>query len=299
MLKKGFIIIACLSLVLSLNAISLSANGKAVGKITSVKGEVLIFHKDEAKGIKAKVKDVVYEYDTIQTLQESRVQILMDDDSLINLGENAKISLREYLYAPEENLRSSTLDLLSGKARFIVGKIFTTKDSKFQVNTSTSVIGVRDTNFIVWVVSPELTTVIGIDGTVVAKNVLETLVYESVVGENYSSEIASNKCPTTPVVMPAEEMQKILMDTQITPGSPEGETPAAAKDAEDMAKNAAGEKVEVSTTTTDPNFGGIDADKNRSENQPPPVGNPNQTINDNPSGNTQFQSTLPYAPGHP
>jgi hypothetical protein len=245
MTKKNFIIITCFYLVLSLCAIVQASDGKAVGKITAVKGEVLIFHKDSTKGIQAKIKDVVYQFDTIQTMKESRVQMLMEDDSLINLGENARIYLKEYIYIPEEDRRSAALDLLSGKGRFIVGKLYAGRDSKFQVNTSTSVIGVRDTHFIVWVVSPELTTVITIDGTVVAKNVLETLICESAVGKDYSCEIASNKCPTAPTIVPAEEIQKILMDVQLSPSPPAGETPATAKDAAEMSKAGTEEKVGV------------------------------------------------------
>jgi len=245
MLKKVFVIITCFYLILSLTVVAQAANGKAVGKITALKGEVLIFHKDDAKGIKAKLKDVVYQYDTIQTMKDSRVQILMEDDSLINLGENAKIHLKEYLYAPEENRRSATLDLLSGKGRFIVGKLFAGRDSKFEVNTSTSVIGVRDTHFIVWVVSPELTTVITMDGMVVARNVSETLVCESAVGRNYSCQVTSGKCPSAPALMPAEEMQKILMDIQLSPSPPAGETPATTKDSGDITKAGTEEKVVV------------------------------------------------------
>jgi len=283
MFKKVFIIITCLSLVLSLTVIALASNEKQVGKVISMKGEVLIVHKDEAKGIKVKVSDAVYQYDTIQTLKDSRVQILMEDDSLINLGENAKIYLKEYIYTPEENRRSSTLDLLSGKARFIVGKIFTARDSKFQVNTPTSVIGVRDTYFIVWVVSPELTTVITMDGAVVAKNVSETLVCESVVGKNYSCQITSLKCPTTPTIIPTEEMEKILMDTKLSPTPPEREISATIKDSADISKAGVTEKVEVPppqaptapVTVPEPN-----------KDLPTEVGNPNQQPSDNPSQGT-------------
>lgn len=223
-----------------------ASNDRVVGRITAIKGEVLIFHKDETRGIQAKIKDLVYQYDTIQTMKDSQVQIIMEDDSLLNLSENAKIHFKEYYYAPEENLRSAVINLVNGKCRFLISKLFTARDSKFQVNTSTSVIGVRDTHFIVWVVSPELTTVITLDGTVIAKNISETLICESAVKANYACEIALNKCPTSPILMPAEEIQKILMDTQLTPTPPSEETPATLKDTEEIGRSGSEEKVGVS-----------------------------------------------------
>jgi hypothetical protein len=296
MLKKGFITITCFCLILSLTGVVQAVNGKVAGKISTVKGEVLIFHKDDTKGIQAKPKDVLYQYDTIQTMKESRVQILMEDDSLINLGENAKIHLKEYLYAPEDNRRSAALDLLSGKGRFIVGKLFAGRDSKFQVNTSTSVIGVRDTHFIVWVVSPELTTVITIDGRIVAKNAEPTLICESTVGKDNSCQIASNKCPTTPTMIPAEEMQRILIDTQITPSPPSGETPSTSKDAGDIAKAGSGEKVEVTTGEVTTPLGTISAQGQG--NAPDIRGNSNLTPTDQTGGAPPI-AVLPLPPPTP
>jgi len=212
MIKKMFTISMILIVVLCA-PYTFALTGEPIGQVTSLKGEVSVIHAGEQVKNTLELNDPVYPGDTIQTATESKIQILTEDDSLLNLGEKAQITIKEHIYQPEKDLRSSVYKLIRGKVRVVVGKLFGDPDSGLEVETPTSVIGIRMTEFIIWVVSPELTIVITIKGEVVARNIRSDLVCSETVPEGYESHIAKDACPTAPAKSPTEKMEEILLET--------------------------------------------------------------------------------------
>ena len=156
-----------------------------IGYVTSLKGDVSVIHAGEREKTSLGLSDPVYLGDIIQTGANSKIQILMEDESLLNLGEKARITIKDHMYQPEKDLRSSIYKLIRGKVRVVVGKLFSDPASSLEVETPTSIIGIRMTEFIVWVVSPELTVVITLDGEVIAKNIRPDLVCVETVSAGY------------------------------------------------------------------------------------------------------------------
>ena len=79
------------------------------------------------------------------------------------------------------------------------------------------------TEFIVWVVSPELTIVITLEGEVVAQNIDPALICSESVTEGYQSEIGKDACPSTPVLTQVDRMEEILRETEFYLQPPTGE----------------------------------------------------------------------------
>jgi len=196
-----------------------------IGYVTSLKGKVLVIHAGEREKTPLGLNDPVHLGDTIQTTAHSKIQILMEDESLLNLGEKAQIIIKEHLYQPENDLRSSVYKLIRGKVRAVIGKFFSHTASRFEVETPTSIIGIRMTEFIVWVVSPELTVVITLDGEIIAKNIRPDLVCVETVSAGYESQIAKDACPTAPAKTPLEKMEEILIETEAYMPPPTQEMP--------------------------------------------------------------------------
>jgi hypothetical protein len=211
--------------------------GEPIGHVTSLKGEVSVIHTGEQEKNNLELNDPVYIGDTIQTAPRSKVQILMEDDSLLNLGEKAQITISKHMYQPEEDLRSSIYKLIRGKLRVVVGKIFSAADSSLEVETPTSIIGIRMTEFIVWVVSPELTVVITLDGEIVAKNIRPDLICAETVAKGYESQIAKDVCPTAPAKSPIEKMEEILLETEAYIFPPVKEMPFSTASLNDSVQN--------------------------------------------------------------
>jgi hypothetical protein len=185
-----------------------------IGHVTALTGEAFVTHSGGNERTALELSGPVYRGDTIQTSGESKLQIMMEDDSLLNLGERSQLTIKKHLYQPAQNLRDAVYKLVRGKVRVVVGKFFSDPGSRLEVETPTSVAGVRMTEFVVWVVSPELTIVIVLDGEIATKNIRVDLVCREAIVAGYQSQIAKDTCPTAPTETPVERMEEILLETE-------------------------------------------------------------------------------------
>ena len=237
MMKK--IVTTALTIVLALAPYYASAFAEdAIGYVPSLEGDVPVIRAGEQEKGTLAINNPIHLGDTILPAARSKVQILMEDDSLLNLGENARITIKEHMYQPEKDLRGSVYKLIRGKIRVVVGKLFSDADSRLEVETPTSIIGIRMTEFMVHVVSPELTVVITLDGEVIAKNIRADLICEEKVVKGYQSQIAKNTCPTAPTRTPAKKIEEILLETEVYMPPPTQEMPMSKRTFNETVQNA-------------------------------------------------------------
>jgi len=128
---------------------ALAASG-AAGSVDYLAGKVSAIRDGKAVALQAKAP--VYASDSIVTGDRGRVKLIMNDGSRVYIGRNSRISLEKYS-SRQGSLLSGTFNLLWGKARFIVEKL-REENASFSVKTTTAVLGVRGTNFIVSVGMP-------------------------------------------------------------------------------------------------------------------------------------------------
>jgi hypothetical protein len=135
--------------LLALSVLSWGAEGKPIGSITAIEGEVWLTHRGDKASYPAMLGDSIYLKDHIQTEKDSRVQILFEDESLLNLAENTTIQTTEHIYSPEENRRSVVIRVLMGRVRGVVGQYFTGPGSRYVISTPTDTIAVEHGRFVV------------------------------------------------------------------------------------------------------------------------------------------------------
>ncbi|MEA2048019.1 MAG: FecR family protein [Campylobacterota bacterium] len=112
------------------------------GKVQRVQGEVLLTHKGKEK--KAKRGDTLYDQDTIQTHNHSKILFILEDGTSIQLGSNTLFTVEEDSFnAKKQNV---SLRLKEGFLRFITGKIGKIAPQRFKLETSTATIGIRGTD---------------------------------------------------------------------------------------------------------------------------------------------------------
>jgi len=115
----------------------------AVGRAMVVEGSPRI---SNAGGVATLAKgDAVAAGDTIETAN-GRVRLRMHDDSVITLGRDTVLTIDEYLLEAEADRGGGLLDLVRGRVKALVGRMFG-GSSPFQVQTPTSIAGVRGTYF--------------------------------------------------------------------------------------------------------------------------------------------------------
>ena len=121
-----------------------------VGIFTAVEGKVSVQHAQSPETLSAKLRDTVLFKDLIETQKESRTKALLNDDSILTIGEHSRVEIAEHLYDPNRGLRSVVVSLVQGQVRALVGKTFAGSGSKFEVHTPTAVAAARGTYFVVW-----------------------------------------------------------------------------------------------------------------------------------------------------
>ena len=115
-----------------------------IGVLSVVIGSVSIERDDSV--IKGESKLQVFENDLIITGGKSRAQVLLLDQTAINISQNAELTLDKFIYGGEDD--SVSLKVTKGTFRFISGKVADKTPEKVNVETPVATIGVRGTEFI-------------------------------------------------------------------------------------------------------------------------------------------------------
>jgi hypothetical protein len=130
--------------------------GKPIGTIQKIRGEAYVIHKNDKAAFRLKNNFPLFTEDTMITSDESSIDAVMNDRSLVTLASYSKITLTESVYDPKKETRSSLINVLFGQVRFIVVKI--TGSPNFRVKTPTAVCGVRGTDFCISVIPASVET---------------------------------------------------------------------------------------------------------------------------------------------
>jgi hypothetical protein len=91
----------------------------------------------------AKVGDLVYRGDLIQTGADGGLGIIFGDGTSFNVSSNARMEVNEFVYDPRGDSNSTLLSLTKGTFTFVAGTIAHTGGMK--VDTPVGVVGIRGT----------------------------------------------------------------------------------------------------------------------------------------------------------
>ena len=118
---------------------------KPIGVVTAVDGRANV---NGPRGIEElAVGSALYLGDTLTTQSASGIKILLDDDTLITLGENAEFELTEFVYTPQEN-RNTIFSLFRGTLKALVEKL-DGGTSKVEFITPRGIAGIKGTTLYV------------------------------------------------------------------------------------------------------------------------------------------------------
>jgi hypothetical protein len=137
---RSFVILLIASFFLASGAMA----AKQIGAIAAAVGKVSI--EREGKVIEVKAGSPVFENDKIITAGKSRAQVLLLDQTAVNVGQKAELTLDEFVYGGDDD--KVALKVTKGTFRFISGKVATKTPEKVNVETPVAVIGVRGTEFV-------------------------------------------------------------------------------------------------------------------------------------------------------
>ncbi len=192
-----------------------------VGVVLSSAGQVDIQGPSRPEWQPVALKQEVFPDDVLRTGIGGRVQVLLNDDTLVNLGEESEVAIAEFVIEPERGLRNATLKLTRGVSRFIVGGNLPNPDSRLEVHTPTAVIGVRGTTFYVRVIPGAKSFVVASVNSVSVRNVLASVVCdekrqrsEVLVRPNFATTVFEGLCPEVPRLATEKEFKELFEATR-------------------------------------------------------------------------------------
>jgi hypothetical protein len=119
----------------------------AIGQIKTRKGDVSVFHQGQAKPLN--IGDHVYQTDTITTAKNGSVGITFSDSSMMSLGPNSKLALKQYRFDATTHVGVFDSVLSQGTLAAKSGQIVKQTPEAMHISTPTALLGVRGTEFVV------------------------------------------------------------------------------------------------------------------------------------------------------
>lgn len=91
-----------------------------------------------------RMQSPIYMNDTVTTETKSRIQLMFEDNSLISQGEQARLTIDEFIYTPKDTKENAmSMSMFEGIFRVITGKITEQNPENFHVKTRAATIGIR------------------------------------------------------------------------------------------------------------------------------------------------------------
>ncbi|MBU0533335.1 MAG: FecR family protein [Candidatus Omnitrophica bacterium] len=194
---------------------------EAIGKVVSLQGSVEAKLDEDGAWRALSKKSDVYEKDTIKTGEDSKVVLFFIDETNVSIGPETTIKIEKLIYSPAQNHREGKMNVVMGKARFNVGKLFS-KDSSFEVRTPTAVAGVKGTSFIVNVTSEQLTQLLGLSGVVTVTSISPEIGGEMLLTSGFIISVEDGAPPGDPIPISFDELLDFLQNLGLINGGDDG-----------------------------------------------------------------------------
>jgi len=196
---------------------SSAANAEeAVGKVTRVQGNVNVIRG--GKPLKAGIGTRIMAGDIIQTEENGRVKILMNDSTILGLGSKSQFRIKNYRHDTRARQTTADYSLVYGRGRAVVPRGAGTRNINF--STPSAVAGVRGTELIMEYdpVTGQTKFVVG-DGTVTVadpNDPTRTITLTAGMG----CIVGPDGVPGAPFNVTPEEIEELRKQAQSDEGAP-------------------------------------------------------------------------------
>jgi FecR protein len=196
-----------------------------IGLFTAVEGNVFAGRTGALHPVRAALHEGIAVLDVIETSLSSRTKILLQDDTLLTVGEDSRIEIVEHFYQPEVDYRRTVMRLIRGQMRVLLGRSFSGAGSVVEVHTPTAGITASDASFLARVDDPhsqvarEGAATTGVMNIGVAGSVSFVAAGQQVTLQPGQRSLASPRgTPTSPVLVrtgPDLGLNKALRETRL------------------------------------------------------------------------------------
>ncbi len=125
---------------------SVLAAEQPIGSVKTLNGDAYIVRVHDK--FPAKIGMPVFQQDVVQTAKSGAIGIIFRDDSIISVGPDSSLDLKKYVFEPQNRNFSIFLKMIKGTFVYISGKIGKLAPDSIQLETPSSIIGVRGTKIL-------------------------------------------------------------------------------------------------------------------------------------------------------
>ena len=122
------------------------ANALEIGSISELRGNGEVVRQGSTDKLLAEMALDIFSYDDVRT-GNGRIAIKFLDSSVVRLTEHSKIVIDDFVYDPDPNKSKLALNMASGTAGFITGRLAGIKKENIFIKTPSATIGIRGTDF--------------------------------------------------------------------------------------------------------------------------------------------------------
>ena len=121
-----------------------------IGTVTAVRGEAKLTHQESVTTVTKHEK--IFEKDHINTASQSRVQVVLNDDTVVTIGPES-----EYYFEVFQDHGDVQVKMRAERGFFksVTGKIGKIAPERFKIKTKAATIGIRGTQFMAYVAEDE------------------------------------------------------------------------------------------------------------------------------------------------
>jgi ferric-dicitrate binding protein FerR (iron transport regulator) len=197
----------CLVLVLALVASSsapVAAQAQRAGQVTAQIPQADL-ERPAGRVAAAPGTDVLWN-DLVATQARGRARVTLTDGSILNVGSQSSLRIEQH----NAQTRETEMTMTYGRLRARVPK----GAQRFQLKTSTAVLGVIGTDFYVDASGTE-TNVIVFEGAVHVISINPAIVGSAHIAAGQKVTVGANQPPPTPQTAPPSEIQNSIQDTNV------------------------------------------------------------------------------------
>jgi len=197
-------------------AVTASAQDQ-VGSVAALEGTAEVLHPGRGAWEELKANDGALLGDQVRTHAASKLKLQLRDESVLTLGPNSQLTLDQQTVAPQT---TSSIGLVVGTMRAVVSDRYRQPHTRFEVETPTSIAGVRGTGFVArHDPARDASLYLGLyDTTFVRSKVDPQGRHEVLLRPGEATEVRRGKLPTRPASLPEDIRRQLIEDTELLAG---------------------------------------------------------------------------------
>ena len=119
---------------------------KPIGEVNNLEGKAFATLSGQKRELASGAQ--VFEKDSLQTMESSKIVITFLDDTVLRMGENTNVSLEQYSFEDKpDGIVGMVTRFFRGLVRMTTGKIVKRDRDKFSFQTPLATLGIRGTEF--------------------------------------------------------------------------------------------------------------------------------------------------------